>query len=698
MFFIRVLPNRSISLLALIAALSFFSSQLSAQGIPSAPEGAPNDPEATEEAEVTPTLPSIAQSPRDKRFTFEGRDLSFDTRALGTIPLTTRNEDDTFVLRSDFTLVEADESTSGIERTDNKQVLGLRRAATVFRLGVRNDETRVTRKVWEDGTLNGFKLKLSITGRCSATGANPDDFCTYTPGLGTVPGLYSPDTFVPLAFDSVSDYGQVISQETHDALFAPDFQQGTGQPGDVDVGINFDIPNAGFIVDEDNPNLELTRTEEHTYRVVPTIARVTQDLTVNAREAAVSRTTRALVLPDFDEEANDIYALMQLAALVLPEASSFVPPTVEGPNTALSNNIFTALENARVPANSFTIFQTGRAFSTTPLSPPQSAKDTPLARYNGIWMGMSPSRSISQSTRVQYFPTGDQVSTTSVASEGPFSTDLDVETLVTLLDTQAGETLAGIPSVLEDGYQQTYLDITEQNATRLLTFSELTKTKLVPHIAYSGNLTGGEWFWRYYTGVLFNEEENYYAGTDYRLSSEGGTNLYARFEAFSNPDLDNRSNFSAQASQRFALDPSHNLTLGATAFAELEKVTFDPVVDEPDAQASVFGAIQGRNYSLSITERFSRDDGKDIQRATVIGGSYRVSNRFVVNAEFTPFSEAEAYVEGALGISLRLGKSQRAPILSGQYTRTRYDLGRSSTGRSLDFVNDNLNVSLSFEF
>jgi len=74
---------------------------------------------------------------------------------------------------------------------------------------------------------------------------------------------------------------------------------------------------------------------------------------------------------------------MQLAAWLFPAANSNVDYAAGAPNTSVSNNIFLSLNNARVPADSYTIFQTGRANVVHSSRPPQSAAETPVATYNG---------------------------------------------------------------------------------------------------------------------------------------------------------------------------------------------------------------------------------------------------------------------------------------------------------------------------
>jgi len=109
------------------------------------------------------------------------------------------------------------------------------------------------------------------------------------------------------------------------------------------------------------------------------------------------------------------------------------------------------------------------------------------------------------------------------------------------------------------------LDVTRQDAIRRVTSTETTDYRLVPHLSFSGNRTGGEDVLRYYAGIILSDEANAYIGTDYTLATEDGWNAYARLDLYSAPDLDYRSEAEVRGSRTFTVNPERLITVGASA-------------------------------------------------------------------------------------------------------------------------------------
>lgn len=565
----------------------------------------------------------------------------------------------------------------------------------VFQLRAVDRHRTVTRTIEEQGRLLGFNLDLSVTGKCILpSGENtPDDYCTYTPGLATVPGGYDADTLAPTAFQSTTSFGQVIPFEVHESLKEQGFQRGAAVTDDGLVGLSFDAPNSGFIANDGAAaNAVGTRDEQLRRGVVLSLARIDETLQSNSIESAATRTIRAFVLPDADEIGTE-FMLMQLATWLLPAASPTVAFTEGNQRTSVSNNISLALSNARIPANSFTMFQTGRAEVLQSTTPPRSAAETPVASYMGVWMGMSAVRAIAQTSRMQFIPTGDRVSVNEPVflqggGDTPFQDFVDLG--ITLFD-QIDQSISQVNfQNIDDLFVQVGVDVTTQEALRRMTFTENTDYTLVPHLVVSGNRTGGEYVLRYYSGVILGDEHNAYVGADYTLNTESGWNAFARADVYSNPDQDYASQAELRGSRTFTMSPQRQITLGAGAVAALDNVNGPSSSEigldlaENDMRADFVGRWREGPVDLTIRQRFLQAEGdEDWRDSTTIGFGYAAGNRFSLTAEYTPLSSEDSYIEGLVGMNYRMGSTTNAPVLQAQFARARYDIGATSTGQRL---------------
>jgi hypothetical protein len=645
-------------------------------------------------------VPQVGSNRLDQQFSFNGISLAFDPSTILDAPLQAGDNQDT-VLRGSVTAVRGVEAEQTLDLSPEGARFNTRQSAWIFQLDTMDSRRILTQGIDERGDLLGFRLDFSATGRCFLPGSPVDGYCTYTPGLETNPSLVDPDTLTPSAFLISSEFGQEIPEAVHRSLFAPGFQRGEDVPGAELVGISLDVLNAGFVSDLDPSTLTAFRHEETHLRFVPTAARVEQTLSTNSREAAATRTTRAFVLPEGDE-LDGAYLAMQLAAWVLPSANDTVGYAPGAPNTSVSNNLFFALNNARVPSDSYTIFQTGRAYVEHSATSPRSAAETPVARYNGFWMGMSPVREVRSTQRLQFIPTGDRVSVDTPAFDQggggtPFG-DL-VDAGITLIDDfDQSITNVNIQNV-DDLYVQLGLDLTLQDTIRRVTTTETTNYRLVPHLSFNGNRTGGETVFRYYTGVIFSDETNAYVGADFTLAAESGWNAYARLDLYSAPDLDYRSEIELRGSRTFDINPSRRIVVGAGGVLELDNVLDNGRgTSDDEAQADVFARWQEGSFDFSLNERFTRDGSGSWDQSTTIGLGYSQDDLLSVSAQFTPWSTESSYVEAAVGVNFRLEGVANSPVLQAQLARTRYEIGGSSFGASATVTENVFRAGLQMRF
>ncbi len=374
--------------------------------------------------------------PLTTRFWLNGRRLDAESRPSASVGLLygsdRKNEPVANIVIPLNTEVEAS-AENGV---------GLRRQ-TGWYLGLRTvDETRTVewrRRVPVE--LIGFDLDVSVTGACLVPGASAGELCTFTPGITLEEEDIDPDTLVPFRFRFDSDFGDQISPETQQALKdSPGFVRGAADL-DERVGISLQIPNAGQVLDESRRSLsDINRKERAVRRPMVTVSRVEQTLRSTDTHASLDHTTRGLVLLKRDEW--DAYSIgAQIAAWLLPGMSGALPAGDGGPPQGdISNNLFLAANNLRLPRDGFTMFRTGSGRVTHPETAPRTPDETPVVYYNSIWLGASPIRSVSRTMTSRLRTTGDRNIVESRFRQGgigdPFE---DITGRITIIDEIANE-------------------------------------------------------------------------------------------------------------------------------------------------------------------------------------------------------------------------------------------------------------------
>ncbi|MEI6798721.1 MAG: hypothetical protein WCO04_05830 [Pseudomonadota bacterium] len=578
-----------------------------------------------------------------------------------------------------------------------------RQSAWVVQLRAVDRAKTVTTNRDVGGTLLGFKLDFSLTGRCFLPGSPPDGYCTYTPGMATVPAGVNPDTLVPNVFQFETQFGEEIPQAVHDSLKADGFQRGEDVPGAALVGIHLDMQNSGFEIAQDPATSAANRSTDTQRRQVLSIAKIDQTISSNSREAAAARTTRAFVALDHDEWTTDAF-LMQFLAPFLPAATSHVAQTDGGPNTAISNNLFIALNNAREPANSFTIFQTGRAQVTHGSAPARSAAETPVANYFGMWMGLSPVRSRTVTTVEQYIPVGERVSLSDpIFRQGggdiPFS---DIIAAQFYLHDSVDQSISQVNFLnIDDIFVQVGLDVTTQQAIRRMKTTDTSQFRLVPHLAIDGNRTGGERVLSYYAGTIFGDEPNAYVGADLILQTQNGWNAFARLNLYSAPDQDYFSQAQVRVSRTLALGSGKQFTYGIGAFAGLNdlnhKYALTPIDNANRADLDL--RLRDGAVDYTLRQRFTEVTAGDWTKSTTLGMSFAKDHDFFVSAQVTPLTTEQESIQAAAEMNWRLGlMPNREQLLQVQLARISYDLGQAPTGANWHDSETTFSMSLKARF
>lgn len=561
-------------------------------------------------------------------------------------------------------------------------------------------ERRITTVQEEAIDLTGSITRLTLTGRCLLPGSDPEAFCTYTPGVVIGEDRIDPDTLIPNGFDVDRGFGTTISEATHDALKAPGFQR--GGPGiDENVALISDIPNAGFTYSETRDDRNgISRHERTELRPILSFSEVDQNLYSTDSRAALDRTIRGgVMLPD--EDWTDEAFALQALAMLLPSYDATLRPGEGAPVLSISNNLFHAANNLRLPQDSFTVYLAARAWGDHALTPPTRASETPVAWAEGVWLGFSPVSRVTRTGETKIIPTSDRRTVRETLREGGVTYDLDPEITgrISIFDI-ATQGLAEFDITnIQDIYVQAGGALTEQDAIRRMTTTETWRYSYVPHLSWTGNRTDGTSVLRYFTGVILDEETNAYVGADYTLNTEAGLRASLGATVYSEPTYDHFSHAFGSVSQSIETGEGE-LSLGLAASAEIERPEVDGSLEpgRNDTLLDLTAAYRQGPATVSLRQRFTNLGEDDRGDSTTFGLGYRVSPRIQTSFDFTPASTEDSFVEARAGLEVSLGEATGAPALSVNWTRATYDYGKDAVGNTLSDTEDNLSAALEISF
>jgi hypothetical protein len=571
-----------------------------------------------------------------------------------------------------------------VEKTENR-VFHRRQTGTYVQLGTVVDSHRVATIRSEAVDLIGETIQLSITGRCMLPGSDPDAYCSYTPNIASNDDYLDEMTLLPSNFDVRSDFGATISQSTHDSLKSEGFQQ-TGADGEA-VGLLVDLPNAGLTYSTARSELnKITRHEDSRARLVPSFATVEQNLYSNDTSAALSRTIRGGVFLKQDEWTSTA-AAFQALAWILPSHDASLSAGENNPQLSISNNLFYAANNIRVPERSFTVYQGISAQGDHSRTPPTRASETPVVWAKGIWLGFSPVSEFSRSTELAYIPTGNRQVVREAFQQGGANFDLDTEITgrISVLDISTQELAQIDITNIEDLFVQSGAILTTQDAIRRITTNETYTYSYVPHLSVSGNRTDGTSVLRYYTGVILAKEENAYAGFDYVLKSEDGLQAGLGATLYSEPTRDYYSQAQASLSKQFEL-PAGQLTMGLSGSTEIEKTETHGILDPIKNNNNLIDLTATYREGpavLSVRQRATEIGNDDPKTSTTLSYAYRFSSSLSANYEVTPLSSEDSYFIARAGFSYMFPETAGNSVLNVQWSRIRYDYGEDNVGGSL---------------
>ncbi|MFK0730046.1 MAG: hypothetical protein ACFKPT_14130 [Gloeotrichia echinulata GP01] len=528
----------------------------------------------------------------------------------------------------------------------------------------------------EPRTVMGQHLQLSMAGSCIFPGRNPDEICSYTPGLAT--GDINPNTLMPKRIFQTGKVGEVLTPETLAAIRQPGFQSGAnGQK----VGIDLLFPNIGsFAGNSTGDKLDVSRREEIENTPSVVYSTVRQIVKANDREAVMARTVRGFgfILNDDNTLLNTV---LQLGYSLLPDIFPSIAGSSNPVNSNVNNNLFLAANNVRLPANSFTAYHGGIGHAQSLPRKATNLNQVPAASFNGIWLGVSPviKRSYEIQTRNQII--GPQQVLFAGGGEGGYSSNFS---FVSSINNQTFAT-----ADLQDFYTQVYLSMSNQEVNSVTTHKYKEETNYVPHISFTGNITGSQDVFRYYTGVIGAEEIKAYGGMDFTKKTSNGWTFSGGFLAYINPDIDYYSQAVGSVAKRIPFSKNSNLVVSAGVNYAFDKEAYFNTEDDYVNSLTLKTQVNLGNFSFGLTNYFGDILPDSVNNMLVTNVAFKFNKHFALSAYYAPINENAARSVYGAGARFILGDNQNSPILSLSWKNNEYDYGKDISGNQLG-TNENV--------
>ncbi|PAX51837.1 hypothetical protein [Brunnivagina elsteri] len=546
-----------------------------------------------------------------------------------------------------------------------------------------------TINIKEPKTLIGTQIQLSLIASCTLPGANPDSLCAYTPSLVTEANSLNPQTLFPTKFLQPSKFGEVVTQESFDAIKQPGFQLGeNGQQ----VGLDLLFPNVGSTFENAQSNkTSVARNESIENRPAGFYSTVRQVIKVNDTEAVIGRTVRGFGLV-LDDKNISLNTALQLSHLIFPDAEPEITGGVNPPNKNINRNLFFAANNAWIPANSFTIYHAGIGRALTPKKKLIDMRQAAAANFESMWFGFSPVTKRTFISIFNYELTSPSRMINSECAEGGSNSNIDFSSSFN------GQNFS--TQTLNNFYSQVYLTIFNQDAN-LISSSQFTeKTSYVPHLSIGGNITGAEDIFRYYGGILAGDNVNAYLGLDYTKNTLRGLTYSVAGIAYTNPDYDYYSNIKANLSQKINLSKNSHLLLSTGLNYAFDRDTnIGGIIFNSPINSVILGARANMgNVSFGLLNYFGGILPDSIQNTLRTDLTIKFNNNFILSGYYTPINESLSRSRYGMEAKFKLGENQNSPILSFSWNNNEYKLGTDSGNNNLGVGNNTFTLFLKGNF
>lgn len=539
-----------------------------------------------------------------------------------------------------------------------------------------NRKIELTRN--EPHTMVGMQMQMSFVASCLTGEDIKGKKCSYTPGLITDRNSIDPDFFVPTRIVQTSNMNEVVTPESLAVMQLPGFQ--TGANGQ-EIGLDLYFPNAGAFPGNTQGNqVFYERKEKINNTQIGLYSKVRQIVKANHHKAVIGRTIRGFGLVT-DSDNLLLNSAVQLGNLVLPDVKPRITGSTKKVNTNINKNLFLAANNVRIPTTSYTFYQAGIGSAESLKPGIKKRNQIPRAKFNSIWIGISPviERRIEPITRYQ--PTGKQRILSDGGGEG------GVDSNVSLLSVVNGENF--VANEVEDFYGQIYLTNFAQDVNLVTGNRFVEDIKYYPHISFTGNVQGSLDSWKYYTGVIGGKTIKAYAGSHYTRNL-GNLNLSTGAIGYINPDRDYYSQIYGSLSQRIGSSRRTNLVLSSRFnYAWDRENRIGNIESEAPASFVTVGARANfGNVSFGVVNYFDDILPDSVDKTLLADIAINFGQNFRLSGYYTPINEASSRSRYGATAKLRLGGKYNSPTLSLSWINNDYDLGQDSEGIKLRFTDN----------
>lgn len=527
-------------------------------------------------------------------------------------------------------------------------------------------------------TIIGEQLQMSLTGECIATEAPPGSICTYTPGLKTDRSSIDPKTFLPTRIDVTSNFGDIVTPESLKAIAEPGFQQGArGQ----EIGLNLYFPNSGVVTgNSQRQNVELTRQETLRNSLAGSYLTVRQIVQANGERSAIARTVRGF--PFIDDENILVPPVLSAINLLLPDLEPNLAasdPTIQAKSRA-NRNLFFAVNNTRLPPQSFVIYQAGKGQAPNTPAGATQVSDVPKAWFNSIWFGLSPVIS----RRSDVFEGGYevirplQVVESGGGEGGQENQNIDFSSVVN------NEAFSN--NTLTSPYLQVYFTFYDQEANVTVRSIYSEDTNYYPHLSFTGNITDSTSAFRYYAGVIVAEDIKPYLGLDY-TQNYPQWNYRVGGIGYLNSDRDYYSVINGNVNYLVPLDQAQgvNLTLSSGIQYALQNETKigDTVSVVPLSEVSLGASLGDRLIQLGVRNFWGLDNLANNSRSKMlVNFGVNLTENFSLSGYVAPYDENPSRTQYGLNLNWNLGGDYNTPQLSLGWNNYEYRYGRDVLGNA----------------
>ena len=529
-------------------------------------------------------------------------------------------------------------------------------------------------------TMQGLIIQESFTGSCLGQtpqegGANAQ--CSFTPALVTDRNSIDPKFFVPTRINQFGNVGDVVSPETLKILAQPGFQN-VGANGQV-VGLDLYFPNLGATPgNSQSTQSTVSRREDIETTPLLGFSRVRQILKANDTEAVIGRTIRGtgFILGDKNTLLNTGIAL---ATEFLPDAKPYLEGSTNPVNTNINRNLFAAVNNTWVPSSSWTIYQAGLGRATHPHLTSEGNASLPNAHFNSVWIGLSPVTKLDSQTDIRYQAIGlERVNVTAGGEGGTLNN-------ASFVSNVNGNIINS--NNLNNFYSQVYLTFLNRDVNSVTETKLTERTSYYPHLSFTGNITGTNQVFRYYTGVIASEFPKVYLGADYTRNKNNWI-FNASGIGYINPDQDYFSYVQTGLTRRIPLASNASLNL-FTGLRYAFNQTSNPLEARTDNYVSVGARANLGSFSIGLTQYFDGILPNSINTALGIDASIAIGSQGRISAYMSPGSNLMSY--GAIA-EYKFGKSSNSPALVLGWRRDRYDFGRDVFENPVKTNNDTFTI------